>query len=191
MVQYRRFQRLGFKEKIMSKTDAIRLSVINCINRISMLDANMFVQEMHMFDVDKLILNEFYKMFKLIDLNDHLLNFNTGKFTSCSSSTSTQKSHPLLLAWCKTKKARGGIYFNQNWINVKRANKLITANIVVLLVWLVGLSGNVHGNNGKQLFWAEDIPVEMVSFGACEADGYLYLHGGHKGKAHTYSKEHH
>ena len=85
MVQYCRFQRLGFKEKIMSKTDAIRLSVINCINRISMLDANMFVQEMHMFDVDKLILNEFYKMFKLIDLNDHLLNFNTGKFTSCLS----------------------------------------------------------------------------------------------------------
>ena len=63
-----------------------------------MLDANMFVQEMHMFDVDKLILNEFYKMFKLIDLNDHLLNLNTEKFTSCSSSTSTQKSHPLLLA---------------------------------------------------------------------------------------------
>ena len=62
----------------MSKTDAIRLSIINCINRISMLDANMFVQEMHMFDVDKLILNEFYKMFKLIDLNDHLLNFNNG-----------------------------------------------------------------------------------------------------------------
>lgn len=82
----------------MSKTDAIRLSIINCINRISMLDANMFVQEMHMFDVDKLILNEFYKMFKLMDLNHHLLNFNTGKFTSCSSSTSTQKSHPLLLA---------------------------------------------------------------------------------------------
>ena len=74
---------------------------------------------------------------------------------------------------------------------MKRAIKLITANIVVLLVWSVGLSGNVHGNNGKQLFWAEDIPVEMVSFGACEADGYLYLHGGHKGKAHTYSKEHH
>ncbi len=98
MVQYCRFQRLGFKEKIMNKSDAIRLSVINCINRISMLDANMFVQEMHMFDVDKLILNEFYKMFKLIDLNDHLLNFNNGKFTSCSSSTSTQKSHPLLLA---------------------------------------------------------------------------------------------
>ena len=74
---------------------------------------------------------------------------------------------------------------------MKRAIKLITANIVLLLVWSVGLSGNVHGNNGKQLFWAEDIPVEMVSFGACEADGYLYLHGGHKGKAHTYSKKHH
>ena len=49
----------------MSKTDAIRLSIINCINRISILDANIFVQEMHMFDVEKLILNEFYKMFKL------------------------------------------------------------------------------------------------------------------------------
>ena len=74
MVQYCRFQRLGFKEENMNKTDAIRLSVINCINRISMLDANMFVQEMHMFDVDKLILNEFYKMFKLIDLNHQLIN---------------------------------------------------------------------------------------------------------------------
>ena len=82
----------------MSKTDAIRLSVINCINRISMLDANMFVQEMHMFDVEKLIADEFYKMFKLMDLNHQLLNFNIEKFTSCSSSTSTQKSHPLLLA---------------------------------------------------------------------------------------------
>ena len=52
----------------------MRLSVLNCINRISILDANMFVQEMHMFDVDKLILNEFYKMFKLIDLNHQLRN---------------------------------------------------------------------------------------------------------------------
>ena len=59
-----RFERLFVKEKIMSKTDAIRLSIINCINRISMLDTNMFVQEMHMFDVDKLILNEFYKLSK-------------------------------------------------------------------------------------------------------------------------------
>ena len=58
----------------MNKTDAIRLSIINCINRIRMLDANMFVQEMHMFDVEKLILNEFYKMFKLIDLNHQLIN---------------------------------------------------------------------------------------------------------------------
>ena len=58
----------------MSKTDAIRLSIINCTNRISMLDANMFVQEMHMFDAEKLILDEFYKMFKLIDLNHQLHN---------------------------------------------------------------------------------------------------------------------
>ena len=36
-----------------------------------------------------------------------------------------------------------------------------------------------------------DAPLEMVSFGSCELDGYLYLHGGHKGKAHTYSKLHH
>ena len=65
----------------MSKTDAIRLSIINCISRISMLDANMFVQEMHMFDVEKLILNEFYKMFKLMDLNHHLLNFTVLKLS--------------------------------------------------------------------------------------------------------------
>ena len=45
----------------MSKTDAIRLSIINCINRISMLDANMSVQEMHMFDVDKLTSMSFIK----------------------------------------------------------------------------------------------------------------------------------
>ena len=63
-----------------------------------MLDANMFVQEMHMFDVEKLIVNEFYKIFKLMDLNHKLLNFNTKKFTSCSSRTSTQKSPPLLPA---------------------------------------------------------------------------------------------
>ena len=74
MEQYSRFQRLGFEEKILSKTDVIRLSVMNCINRISILDANMFVQEMHMFDAEKLILDEFYKMFKLIDLNHQLLN---------------------------------------------------------------------------------------------------------------------
>ena len=74
MEQYSRFQRLGFKEKILSKTDVIRLSILNCSNRINMLDANMFVQEMHMFDAEKLILDEFYKMFKLIDLNHQLLN---------------------------------------------------------------------------------------------------------------------
>ena len=74
MVQYSRFQRLGFKEKILNKTDIMRLSVLNCINRISILDANMFVQEMHMFDAEKLILDEFYKMFKLIDLNHQLRN---------------------------------------------------------------------------------------------------------------------
>ena len=74
MEQYSRFQRLGFKEKILSKTDVIRLSILNCINRISILDANMFVQEMHMFDAEKLILDEFYKMFKLIDLNHRLIN---------------------------------------------------------------------------------------------------------------------
>ena len=66
----------------------------------------MFVQEMHMFDVEKLILNEFYKMFKLMDLNHHLLNFNTGKFTSCSSSTSTQAT-PSCWHDVKQKRQRG------------------------------------------------------------------------------------
>ena len=69
----------------MSKTDAIRLSIINCINRISMLDANIFVQEMHMFDVEKLILNEFYKMFrsKMPHFTPHLNFFlKTSNFIS-------------------------------------------------------------------------------------------------------------
>ena len=46
-------------------------------------------------------------------------------------------------------------------------------------------------NDRAELFWEQDMPLEMVSFGACESDGYLYIHGGHKGKAHTYSKNNH
>jgi len=53
----------------MSKTDAIRLSLLNSMNRIYMLNENDFVNEMHLFDVEKLVADEFLKMFKLIDLN--------------------------------------------------------------------------------------------------------------------------
>ena len=46
-------------------------------------------------------------------------------------------------------------------------------------------------NDRRESLWVQDMPLEMVSFGACEADGYLYIHGGHKGKSHTYSKNNH
>ena len=46
-------------------------------------------------------------------------------------------------------------------------------------------------NDSEESLWAQDMSIEMVSFGACESKGYLYLHGGHKGKAHTYSKDNH
>ncbi|MED5453721.1 MAG: hypothetical protein VX961_04240 [Verrucomicrobiota bacterium] len=82
----------------MSKTDAIRLSLVNSINRIYMLNDNNFIHDMHLFDVEKLVLNEFLKMFKLIDLNYSLAAQALDEFTSCSSSTSTQKNHLLLSA---------------------------------------------------------------------------------------------
>jgi|TARA_B100001250_G_scaffold343216_2_gene311809 hypothetical protein len=82
----------------MSKKDAIRLSLVNSMNRIYMLHENNFVHEMHVFDVEKLVVDEFLKMFKLIDLNHSLATKVLNEFTSCSSSTSTQKSHPLLSA---------------------------------------------------------------------------------------------
>ena len=70
----------------MSKSEVVRLSLLNCMNRIHMLNANMFLQDMHMFDVDELLAAEFYKMFKLIDLNYELTNTHKVEFTSCSSS---------------------------------------------------------------------------------------------------------
>ena len=69
----------------MSKTEVIRLSLLNCMNRIHMFDENMFVQEMHMFDADKLVTAEFYKMFKLFDLSFKLTNIHLEEFKSCPS----------------------------------------------------------------------------------------------------------
>ena len=60
-----------------------------------------------------------------------------------------------------------------------------------LLGSAICLTGFVMANDRAELFWEQDMPLEMVSFGACESDGYLYIHGGHKGKAHTYSKNNH
>lgn len=34
-----------------------------------------------------------------------------------------------------------------------------------------------------------DLPESFSSFGACVADGYVYVYGGHAGKTHTYSTE--
>src|SRR5262245_8757145 len=33
------------------------------------------------------------------------------------------------------------------------------------------------------------LPKGVSSFGAVEADGFIYVYGGHAGKAHTYSNE--
>ena len=60
----------------MSRSEVFRLSLLNCMNRIHMLDENMCLQHMHMFDIDELLSAEFYKIFKLIDLNYELTNFN-------------------------------------------------------------------------------------------------------------------
>ncbi len=34
-----------------------------------------------------------------------------------------------------------------------------------------------------------DLPESITSFGACAADGYVYVYGGHSGKTHTYSHD--
>jgi len=70
----------------VSRSEVFRLSLLNCMNRIHMLDGNMCLQHMHMFDVDELLAAEFYKMFKLIDLNYELTNIHKLESTSCSSS---------------------------------------------------------------------------------------------------------
>ena len=59
------------------------------------------------------------------------------------------------------------------------------------MLWANCLIANSVAKEESNKFWSKEAPLEMVSFGSCESDGYLYLHGGHKGKAHTYSKAHH
>ena len=46
------------------------------MNRIHMLDENMCLQQMYMCDIDELLVAEFYKIFKLIDLNYELTNIH-------------------------------------------------------------------------------------------------------------------
>jgi len=60
----------------VSRSEVFRLSLLNCMNRIHMLDENMCLQQMHMFDIDELLAAEFYKIFKLIDLNYELTNIH-------------------------------------------------------------------------------------------------------------------
>ncbi len=67
-----------------------------------------------------------------------------------------------------------------------------TAFRIVILMFLAHYQfGNALAKEDSTSVWAENVPLEMVSFGSCESNGYLYLHGGHKGKAHTYSKVNH
>lgn len=60
----------------MSRSEVFRLSLLNCMNRIHMLDENMCLQQMYMCDIDELLVAEFYKIFKLIDLNYELTNIH-------------------------------------------------------------------------------------------------------------------
>lgn len=54
----------------MSREDAIRKSLLSCMNKIQTLDDHKsLIKEMHFLDVDRLILEEFYKLIKLLHLN--------------------------------------------------------------------------------------------------------------------------
>ena len=54
----------------MSREDAIRKSLFSCINKIQTLDDHkLLIKEMHFLDVERLILEEFYKLIKLLHLN--------------------------------------------------------------------------------------------------------------------------
>ena len=54
----------------MSREDAIRKSLFSCMNKIQTLnDHKLLIKEMHFLDVEKLILEEFYKLIKLLHLN--------------------------------------------------------------------------------------------------------------------------
>ena len=52
-----------------------------CMNRIYTLEENDFVNEMHYFDVDKILTEEFYKIFKLSNFSfNHTYTFRKKKF---------------------------------------------------------------------------------------------------------------
>ena len=54
----------------MSREDAIRKSLLSCMNKIQTLDDHkLLIKEMHFLDVERLILEEFYKLIKLLHLN--------------------------------------------------------------------------------------------------------------------------
>ena len=54
----------------MSREDAIRKSLLSCMNKIQTLDEHKYlIKEMHFIDVDRLIFEEFYKLIKLLQLN--------------------------------------------------------------------------------------------------------------------------
>jgi N-acetylneuraminic acid mutarotase len=61
--------------------------------------------------------------------------------------------------------------------------KLVSNTILVLLV-----AGTVaHAADAKTSY--PPLPVAVSSFGAAEADGFVYVYGGHAGVAHQYSTE--
>ena len=60
-----------------NEQNLIYSKIKECMNRIYTLEENDFVSEMHYFDVDKILTEEFYKIFKLMDLN--YINLNGAK----------------------------------------------------------------------------------------------------------------
>ena len=49
----------------MSREDAIKKSLLSCMNKIQTLDEHKYlIEEMHFIDVDRLIFKEFYKLGK-------------------------------------------------------------------------------------------------------------------------------
>ena len=61
----------------MSREDAIRKSLFSCMNIIQTLDDHkLLIKEMHFLDVERLILEEFYKLIKLLHLNHVMMQKN-------------------------------------------------------------------------------------------------------------------
>ena len=74
-------------------------------------------------------------------------------------------------------------------IKMNSINKNILSTLVLILGW--GAIAEEAETAQKAKLWKLKFPDSTASLGACVVDGYLYVHGGHAGKTHTYSAETH